>query len=325
MGVHISTLGIAQPAAMLDILPYLVYLHILQLVYTCNTIQGPQTTTQRPTVSVDTSAFNEKLTSNKRCGHKGVNRIVGGNGTAEGEIPWQCAILKRDGSWLGCGAVLLHCNPTIIVTAAHCFQGQVGQHSGIQVSCGGHRVKFGQNLPPGQFEERMPVQEIILHPHYNPRTSGHDIAVLKLQGEFHCHKRELFPACLPRPPPFSYVGWNRGMVAGWGYTEERGEPSDTLRKARVPVVSDQTCSEVYKDDLFPDVMVCAGKKGVDACQGDSGGPLVVQDDQHHGWALVGIVSWGFGCARHLGVYTEVSHYIPWIANSFGLLAPDGFI
>merc|ERR1711881_240036 len=217
MGVHISTLGIAQPAAMLDILPYLVYLHILQLVYTCNTIQGPQTTTQRPTVSVDTSAFNEKLTSNKRCGHKGVNRIVGGNGTAEGEIPWQCAILKRDGSWLGCGAVLLHCNPTIIVTAAHCFQ---GSRVGLRVSCGGHRVRFGQNLPLGQFEERLPVKEIIIHPDYNTRTSEHDIALLKLDGEFDCHRRELYPACLPQKS--SYAGWHKGLVTVWGVTTEGG-------------------------------------------------------------------------------------------------------
>ena len=106
-----------------------------------------------------------------------MHRIVGGNLTAEGEIPWQCAILKSDDSWLGCGAVLIHCNPTIVLTAAHCFG---GSRTGLKVSCGGHKVRYGETLALGQYEERLGVKEISLHPDYNPRTSEHDIAVLKL-------------------------------------------------------------------------------------------------------------------------------------------------
>lgn len=262
-----------------------------------------------------------KLSNNTACGHKGVNRIVGGNSTAEGEIPWQCAILKSDGTWMGCGAVLLHCNPTIVVTAAHCF---LSPQSGLKVSCGSHRVDWRSALPMGHFEERLPVKEIIVHPAYNSQTSENDIALVKLHGEFHCHKRELFPACLPRKS--SYAGWHKGMVTGWGLTRVGGDASEILRKARMPIVSDEACSQAYGGQLYPDVMLCAGKDGIDACQGDSGGPLVVQDEEHFGWSLIGIVSWGIGCARegYFGVYTEVSHYIPWIAQSYGLLVPDGY-
>jgi secreted trypsin-like serine protease len=62
-------------------------------------------------------------------------------------------------------------------------------------------------------------------------------------------------------------------------------------------------------------MLCAGlpRGSVDACQGDSGGPLVWRN-QETGPVLVGVVSFGEGCARPLkyGVYTRVSAYRDWI-------------
>lgn len=43
-------------------------------------------------------------------------------------------------------------------------------------------------------------------------------------------------------------------------------------------------------------------------QGDSGGPLVYLD--HHTHLLIGIVSWGVGCAeeKYPGIYTKISGY-----------------
>ncbi|KAI2491480.1 peptidase [Fragilaria crotonensis] len=63
-------------------------------------------------------------------------------------------------------------------------------------------------------------------------------------------------------------------------------------------------------------MMCAGvsRGGKDSCQDDSGGPLGIVDGEN--FTLVGIVSWGDGCARPdaPGVYSRVSGQIDWIKS-----------
>ena len=56
------------------------------------------------------------------CGAGGV-RIVGGQDADENQFPWQCGILDRYDYFYGCGAIIISCDPVIILSAAHCFQG----------------------------------------------------------------------------------------------------------------------------------------------------------------------------------------------------------
>ena len=65
-----------------------------------------------------------------------------------------------------------------------------------------------------------------------------------------------------------------------------------------------------------DTMICAGldKGGKDSCQGDSGGPLFFnKEDRNY---LIGLVSWGEGCARanKYGVYSKVNNQVDWISQ-----------
>ncbi|XP_016976803.1 trypsin alpha-3 [Drosophila rhopaloa] len=103
------------------------------------------------------------------------------------------------------------------------------------------------------------------------------------------------------------------QVAGWGRTEQ-SSLSNILLTANVSTIRLQTCRMIYKSGLLPGMM-CAGRLqgGTDSCQGDSGGPLV------HEGRLVGVVSWGYGCAEPglPGVYVDVQYYRQWIEERSG--------
>jgi len=76
------------------------------------------TTTQTPCCTTT----GQKLTNATGCG-QATTRIVGGQDATENQFPWQCMIQKSDGSFYGCGATIISCDPVIIISAAHCFQG----------------------------------------------------------------------------------------------------------------------------------------------------------------------------------------------------------
>ncbi|KAK4010306.1 hypothetical protein OUZ56_019451 [Daphnia magna] len=87
-----------------------------------------------------------------------------------------------------------------------------------------------------------------------------------------------------------------------------GSGSYYLLKADVTVL--EICAS-YLNLFDSATMLCAAGEGTDTCKGDSGGPIYVDGVQ------VGITSFGNGCAdpKYAGVYTRVTNYIDWIANT----------
>lgn len=65
----------------------------------------------------------------------------------------------------------------------------------------------------------------------------------------------------------------------------------------VPVANQSYCNGRYRGGITPR-MICAGLKegGKDSCQGDSGGPMSFKDKEGKR-VLVGVTSFGSGCAE----------------------------
>ena len=99
-----------------------------------------------------------------------------------------------------------------------------------------------------------------------------------------------------------------------------GVGSRILKEVQVPVITNDACKQFYQGTpaAIDDKSICAGFKegGRDSCQGDSGGPLMAPHGQGDRFYLLGIVSFGIGCAQAQfpGVYTRVSAQMNWITS-----------
>uniref|UniRef100_A0A1A9WPP3 Peptidase S1 domain-containing protein n=1 Tax=Glossina brevipalpis TaxID=37001 RepID=A0A1A9WPP3_9MUSC len=202
-------------------------------------------------------------------------RIVGGKPTTIEKTPWQIS-LQRGGSHF-CGGSLYDKNH--IVTAAHCLQGAVA--SQIKVRAGSTTWNDGGIL--------LDVADFKIHEGYSSSIMINDVAVIRLASSV-TYSSAIKNIELAKKAP---VDGAKASVTGWGTLHSGGGTLPvTLQAVKVAMVSQETCASSaygYGDSILP-TMICTYTEGKDACQGDSGGPLV------SGGQLVGIVSWGEGCA-----------------------------
>lgn len=216
--------------------------------------------------------------------------IVGGQPANMEEAPWTVYLTDEQGNQF-CGGTLARENK--VVTAAHCVESESAET--VQVVSG----RADKNSAAGTVTE---ASDLWVHPEYQGPQAGADLAVVTLSNPVPEETLELATSADTE----LYAPGTPADVYGWGSTSEGGQSSDVLRSAQVPLTSDPRCAEAYGGAFDSNAMVCAGvpEGGVDSCQGDSGGPLVA------GNKLIGVVSWGDGCARpdSPGVYTRVASY-----------------
>ncbi len=208
----------------------------------------------------------------------------------------------------GCGGTIIDKN--WILSAAHC------------------RSVFTRGAKTGVLDKNeaglsLDVEEVIIHPDYNASALDNDYALIKLSTPIQFEEGVIEPALIA-DADYDAAGFQApgtmATVYGWGVTREGGwSGSRYLMKVEVPIVSNEEANEEdsYDGDITEN-MITAGYKegGKDACQGDSGGPMVTFNADYKP-VLVGVVSWGQGCAREdkYGVYSRVSAAYEWIQQT----------
>ncbi|XP_034481203.1 venom protease-like [Drosophila innubila] len=271
------------------------------------------TTTTRVPPNKDDNIPRHLPTVEEGCGRlPPVPYVSGGRAAIKGKYPW-IALLFYDSDSIfkyKCAGSLITVRH--VVTAAHCIREDLAF-----ARLGEHDVTTDTEA----VHVDIPIFKAVIYPQYNSRNKRGDIAILVLERNVESFK----PICMPHSLNLrseSHVG-STSVVAGWGSTHEGGKPVTVLNDVRISVLDNEVCRHSYAklnrnltEDQFDQAIVCAGvlEGGKDSCQGDSGGPLMVNAGPMY---LIGIVSYGVGCARPgiPGVYASTQYFIDWIVET----------
>ncbi|KAM5138213.1 ovochymase-2-like [Mantella aurantiaca] len=261
-----------------------------------------------------------------RCGeqlsindYRLLSRIVGGTRAKENDYPW-IASIKRKKQHI-CGGTIV--SKKHVITAAHCVTDKNLTRQ-LKVIIGDRDFTVKESS-----EQVFSINKVIVHPSFLAHQPiNYDVAIVVLEGHI-VFGAKIQPACLPSPDEFFPTG-SLCVALGWGRTSENGPVATSLQQVTLPIVDHQTCIRVLQT-LGPsatfETAVCAGfpEGGRDACQGDSGGPFLCRRS-HGRFVLVGVTSWGMGCARRWsnnvneppdkrgspGIFTQVQKLLEWL-------------
>ncbi|XP_068240757.1 trypsin-1-like isoform X2 [Palaemon carinicauda] len=239
-------------------------------------------------------------------------RIVQGIDAQQNEFPYQVHIfLVLNTSYRWCGGSII--SEHWILTAAHCFFVDYG----YQILLEYYEVGYG-NVDINELTRIRPKDRVI-HEKYTHLVDNfaYDIALLELEDSLQPFNPSIQPICLGEETDIPFGG--KALVTGWGTLEYGGSHPTILQKVALDVINNTYCASLENLPTDHNTVVCALTDYKDSCQGDSGGPLVAKICPNL-WVQIGIVSYGYECARpnHPGVYTRVSTFRDWIISKTGI-------
>jgi len=270
----------------------------------------------------------------------GVAKIIGGKEVPDGRYPYAQISLQRprfhgDTNRHQCGGSLIA--PDIVLTAAHCL-GWFTQ---------AHIDRYDFDSPSEEFQV-IEVVSAEAHVLFDEDCFRYDFAIVLLEEQV----QGIAPVQLntddsiPSPDTKLVVlGWGATEYSQEGI----GGYSSTLLQGDVQALSNDECQKtevdnktLYSGEVYGEMLCAYDPSGVDSCSGDrcvtrflqnvvlfalplivlfsdpftcvrcSGGPLILEGSNLEPDVLVGLVSWGRGCAIYPGVYSRVSMAYVWI-------------
>ncbi|CAK1542889.1 unnamed protein product [Leptosia nina] len=240
------------------------------------------------------------------------SRIVGGIEAPPGYANYMVALVFGDlFRYVACGASII--SSTHVLTAAHCIDPFVDFSGNLLPS-------FRGSLGSNYWESTQYIINFrghINHPAWNRQTIKNDIGILFTRDEI-----KFNDVIGPIPLKFDHVeGSIKSFVTGWGDPWLHGPTPDALRLLYTSTITSKQCvADVRNASIHlgsapphdPAVEICAlHSYGRGMCHGDSGSALVTFDSKEQ----IGIVSWGFPCARGApDMFARVSAYIEWISD-----------
>ena len=232
-------------------------------------------------------------------------RIIGGRPARIRDNPWQVALLSArvpvNAQAQFCGGSIVA--PRWVVTAAHCVDGGT-LPSQVAILVGTQSLQSGGR--------RVEATTIIVNENWARQTHDFDIALVEVGADLGgtAIAGDTTGSELPAAMPIRITGWGKTSMSASAGTR-------ILQGVSVPYVTREVCNgPASYDGAVTGNMICAGLQegGLDACQGDSGGPASAEVGGRR--VLVGIVSWGQGCALRdkYGILTRVASFASWAAE-----------